>query len=228
MLSHLRNTKNSLPLLLVLVAGIGAGLVTGAFASSRDQANPTDGQWTTAWPDGRIDVCVRGFEGATADPTDVINAVESLDDTEAGVSLDLSEVETTATAQCQVPLPVDLDSGERVSMALPRNFVTERGPFDLVIHVVPQATADGLGAYWADRITGQEYLRGEASDSLVFMTPALFIGDGEAADAGTLRRTVAIALGLGGPLNDLRPRIDGLCVEPGNPECGPDIAQVES
>ncbi len=96
-------------------------------------------------------------------------------------------------------------------------------PYDLVVYVYPQPIADLLGRTWESRVTVQWYA-GEG-DHFSAVLQAVFLGQAEYEDPTMLRRLLAEGLGMNGARNDLRPYIDGRCLDPGNPACGPELPE---
>ncbi len=223
----------------IAVALVGLGVILAIVTSGRENDSTASSDNRTAsesehhdahlddkgyalrslWPDGTLDVCVSGRQGAQVlENTEaaIADTFARMASTSAGESLGLSEISTRVDVQCAAEPRFDPGApsglGGGTSM-----IVEEKGPFDLYLFVYPQDTVDQLGRRWRERIYGYEVVFVE--DAGAEVSQAVYATSAELNDVGMRDRLILTALGLIGPWGSDRPSIDGQCTEPEPEAC---------
>lgn len=224
-----------------LAVGLAVGFTMSLGTQERDHALATEGDNGARdyrehrFPDGSVDVCVWPFSGAALPTREaLVESVAQLASTPAGTTIELGKLSVSVEFDCADKPPDSFVSKrDHASDDQPSSQFSPVGktlspgdipPFDLWVFVVPQNTADEVGDAWGDRIKTFDLVRDE-NGAVVDGTRSVLFGDAELSDKGLRFRLLAMAMGLAGRRNELRPTIDGTCVEPGNPDCGPEIGR---
>ncbi len=186
---------------------------------------------TQKFPDNSVDVCVWTYDGAQANTKLIAEALDAVEGTVVGqnvgfgadrggpryhrVHLDCAHRPAVLPVKPNVKKP---GGWWFMPDEYPRQ--QQRIPEDLFLFIVPQDVADDVPGTWSERVSGYGDLQfGHGGAAL---TRAALLGDGEATDFDLLVRTLVVGFLIGGN-TELRPNLDGECIEPTNPQCGPPL-----